>query len=78
LSNFLHNEDEAMPLTQKQNHLVQNIDARAKSILSAGSTDEELLISLAEVMGDIKKIWIQIAIVKWIYFANNTMDSINA
>ncbi len=45
-----------MPLIPKQNGLAQKIDLRAKNILSAGGDDEALLMSLNDIMGDIKKI----------------------
>lgn len=45
-----------MQLTDEQNKLVIDIDRRANQILSGGGDDEELLVYLSDIMGNLKTI----------------------
>lgn len=45
-----------MPLTEHIIHIVENINNRANDILLNGGSDEELLLSLHDIMGEIKKV----------------------
>lgn len=52
----LTDEEDAMQVILNQTHLVQRVDSHAQSILAQGGGDEALLMSLHDLMGDIKKI----------------------
>lgn len=45
-----------MSLTEKQKEIIVDIDKRANKILKNGGGDEELLMSLYDVMSDLKEI----------------------
>ncbi len=52
----LTNEEYAMQVILNLTHLVQRVDSHAQSIFVQGGGDEALLMSLHDLMGDIKKI----------------------
>ncbi len=55
-SSSISMELKKLSLKEKQKQLIIDIDKRANRILKNGGSDEELLTSLYDVMGDLKEI----------------------
>lgn len=55
-SKYLQYGVKKLSLTKKQKQLIVNIDKRVNRILENGGGDEELLMFLYDVMGDLKNI----------------------